>query len=448
MRRLLSEVFGSEEYEVTVFSTAKEALAAIDHLTTPYSQDAAHAAPWDAVICDLIMPELSGLQFIERLHEVGLQMPVILVTAHATIETAAEALKTGAFDYVTKPFNITEIKVITERAIHLRRLEMQHRALQEELRRSCSLGNMIGKSAKMQRVFDLIERVSKAPANVLITGESGTGKEMVARMIHQKSGRSSKPFVAINCSAIPGNLLESELFGHKKGAFTGAAEDRRGLFEEAAGGTIFLDEIGDMPMELQAKLLRVIQERKVKPVGDNKLRDIDVRIISATHKDLRKAIRAGEFREDLFYRLCVFPIDVPPLRERREDLVPLADHFLKKFSMGAKMPMKTLSKNALTKLLRLRWSGNVRELENTIERAVLLADGSVIEEKDIVIEGSSEADERMDAMFLQLPTLAKLEGEYIQYVLAKTSGKKEEAAGILGINRKTLYRKEKELGLS
>lgn len=437
IRSLLKNLFLMEGYETVEFSSAVEALPHIPNAK------AKKADAWDLIVCDLMLPEIDGIGLIERLNEMAIDIPVILITANATIETAAEALKRGAFDYIAKPINFTELNVITSRAIKLRNMERAYARLQEKLTQTASCGEMVGKSDKMKGVFSLVDRVAKSDSNVLVLGESGTGKEMVARAIHTKSDRKGQPFVAVNCSAIPETLLESELFGHKKGSFTGANEDRKGLFEEAQGGTLFLDEIGDMPYMLQAKLLRVIQERKVKPVGDNKLRDIDVRIVAATHKDLAKAVQDGTFREDLYYRLCVFPITLPPLRERREDIAILSEHFLKKACKTNKIPEKCLSKSAISKLMRLRLGGNVRELENIIERAVLLTDQTVVDDCHIRIEGSSETEKRIDTLFSKLPTLDQLEREYIRYVLAETDGKKEAASEILGINRKTLYRKER-----
>jgi DNA-binding NtrC family response regulator len=276
-------------------------------------------------------------------------------------------------------------------------------------------------------------------SNVLITGESGTGKEMVARAIHAQSSRGSFPFIAINCSTIPGNLLESELFGHKKGSFTGAIDSRKGLFEEAQGGTVFLDEIGDMPLDLQAKVLRVLQERQIKPVGENKAYNINFRILAATLRDLRVLVQEGKFREDLFYRLCVIPVQLPPLRERVEDIPLLAEHFIKKYCDLNHFALKMLSKSAMSKLIRLPWPGNVRELENTIERSVVLSDKNVIEEYEISTEEWLKEGGPVD-LFEKLPTLKELENTYIHYVLNHTGQKKEKASKILGIDRKTLYR--------
>jgi DNA-binding NtrC family response regulator len=309
------------------------------------------------------------------------------------------------------------------------------------------MGDVIGKSAGMKAVFDLVGRVSAATANILITGESGTGKEMVARAIHQSGPRMNKPFVAINCSAIPETLLESELFGHAKGSFTGAIQRKRGLFEEADGGTLFLDEIGDMNVSLQSKLLRVIQERKVRAVGENIARDVDVRLIAATHKDLKAAIKEGRFREDLYYRLSVIPIVIPPLRHRKEDIPLLAEHFLKKYAATNNAKVKGFTKRAMAKLVGLKWEGNVRELENMVERAVVLCQESLIDEADIPSPETRNAEEFFGSATTDFPTVSQLEKRYIQLVLEKTGGRKDKAAQILGINRRTLYRKEREYGL-
>ncbi|MCB0363649.1 MAG: sigma-54-dependent Fis family transcriptional regulator, partial [Bdellovibrionales bacterium] len=299
----------------------------------------------------------------------------------------------------------------------------------------------------MHSVFELIDRVSKASANVLITGESGTGKEMVARAIHENGLRSGKPFVAINCTAIPESLLESELFGHAKGSFTGAFARKKGLFEEAEGGTLFLDEIGDLDMSLQAKLLRVLQERKIKAVGDNVYKDIDVRIVAATHKDLGEAIKDGRFRDDLFYRLAVIPIHIPPLRHRRDDIPILARHFLQKYGSANNSPVKGFTAAAIEKLMNYRWDGNVRELENIVERVVVLTSKEMVDACDLPFSGSVDSVEDFFASAVSsLPTVSDLEKRYMKYVLEKTGGRKEKASQILGINRRTLYRKEREYG--
>lgn len=444
MQTILSQLFSSLGYSTRIFSTARAALEWFDQ---DGAQDSAAKNSPGLIVCDLKLPDQSGIELIDQMNQRNIALPVILVTAHATIETAVEALNRGFFDYVTKPINLNELSIISKRAIRSFQLESAYQALYKSYTHVKTVGEMTSRSPKMQRIFELIESVSKSNSNVFISGESGTGKEVVARSIHAKSPRADQPFVAVNCSAIPENLLESELFGHKKGSFTGANETRRGLFEEAEGGTIFLDEIGDMPFLLQAKLLRVIQERKIKPIGENKLKSINVRVISATHINIRQAIDESKFREDLYYRLCVIPIDLPPLRERKEDIPILAEAFLSKYGGLSGTPNKRFTKSAISKLLRLNWNGNVRELENTIERAVVLSQAEIIDKDDIKEDRPSRLENHISALFSKLPSLRDVEIQYIKYVLEETHFKKEKATHILGINRKTLYRKEREYNL-
>ena len=402
----------------------------------------------DLVICDLNMPEMTGIEFITKFRTIAPDIPVILVTAFGSIETAIDAIRRGAFDYITKPFKLSEMSVTIARALRFRDLHVENRRLQSEIEHTQTFGKIIGKSAGMREVFDLIRRVAPATANVLITGESGTGKERVARAVHDEGPRRSKRFVAINCTAIPEALLESELFGHAKGSFTGAISRKRGLFEEAEGGTLFLDEIGDMNLALQAKLLRVIQERTIRPVGDTLDHDIDVRIVAATHKDLKLAIKNGTFREDLYYRLSVIPIVIPPLRHRRDDIPILAEHFLKTYSKSNSSRVKSISTEAMSRLMANSWEGNVRELENIIERAVVLCRTDVIEATDLPSPSTTDIDSFFEtAQNGTLPTLDDIERRYFKFVLDKTAGRKEKAAQILGVNRRTLYRKEREYGL-
>jgi two-component system, NtrC family, response regulator AtoC len=440
---LLERHLERDGYRVTTFASATEALKAL------WGRDGQPGAVKpDLVISDWKMPEMSGIEFVDRMKEVRPDVPIIMATAYASIEGAIEAMRKGAFDYIVKPVRLKELRLILERAMRFRKLEEDNRVLRQEIKRSWSLGEMIGKSPAMRTVFDLVLRVSQAPANVLINGESGTGKEMVARAVHFNGPRRDKPFVAINCAAIPETLLESELFGHAKGSFTGAVQQRRGLFEEAQGGTIFLDEIGDMPGSLQVKLLRVIQERKIKRLGENVFQDVDIRIIAATHKDLRAEIKAGRFREDLFYRLSVIPILIPPLRERKEDIPLLAEHFVAKYGAASGSRVTGLSKAALGKLMSLRWEGNVRELQNVIERAVILCNGALLEEGDIVTHASPGDDAgAADDRSLEAMSLREMERIHIRRVLELTRGQREQAARTLGIDRKTLYRKIIEYGI-
>ena len=445
MRSLLEDFLHNQGYAVEAFPSAPEALAALEPggKLGPQNPD----GDVDFVISDIKMPQMDGLEFTARMRKLRPEVPIILITAFGSIETAIEAMRRGAFHYVVKPFKLVEMGVNIDRAMEFRRLQKDNSALRQEVKRSWGMGDVIGKSAGMKAVFDLVARVSNATANVLIMGESGSGKEMVARAIHQGGARAQKPFVAINCTAIPETLLESELFGHAKGSFTGAIQRKRGLFEEADGGTLFLDEIGDMDPSLQSKLLRVIQERKIRAVGDNVARAVDVRIIAATHKDLKAAIKDSRFREDLFYRLSVIPIVIPPLRHRKEDIPLLAEHFLRKYAAMNNKQVTGFTKRAMAKLMNLRWEGNVRELENVVERAAVLCKDSLVDEDDIPTPETASPEQFFGSATGDFPTLQQLEERYMRLVLEKTAGKKDKASHILGINRRTLYRKEREYGL-
>ena len=445
MRSLLEDYLAQEGYDVICSISAFDALA---ELAPGGKLGLEHAqGDLDLIISDIKMPKMDGLEFASRLQTLRPEIPVILITAFGSIETAIEAMKRGAFHYIVKPFKLAELGVNVDRAMERRKLQRDNTALREEVKKSWNMGSVIGKSSAMKSVFDLAARVAQATANVLVTGESGTGKEMVARAIHQQGPRSAKPFIAINCTAIPESLLESELFGHAKGSFTGAVNRKRGLFEEAEGGTLFLDEIGDMNVLLQSKLLRVIQEKKVRAVGDNVDRPIDVRIIAATHKDLKAAIKDGRFREDLYYRLSVIPIVIPPLRHRQDDIPILAEYFLKKYSATNNSSVRGFTKRAVSKLMGLKWEGNVRELENVIERAVVLCTSNLIDEADIPSPEAASAESFFGSATGDFPSLDQLERRYIEMIMEKTGGRKDKASQILGINRRTLYRKGREYGM-
>jgi DNA-binding NtrC family response regulator len=448
MRSMVSDFLKTEGHRVSQASLASEALARIEKGEFDISPNPGSGERrLDLVISDLNMPGMTGIEFIGKFREIAPHVPIILITAFGSIETAIDAIRKGAFDYTTKPFKLAEMSVTVARALRFRDLHLENARLQSEIEHAQSFAKIIGKSPGMREVFDLIRRVAPANANVLITGESGTGKERVANAIHDEGPRRAKKFVAINCTAIPESLLESELFGHAKGAFTGAIGRKRGLFDEAEGGTIFLDEIGDMNLALQAKLLRVIQERKIRSVGETVDRPVDVRIIAATHKDLKAAIKNNTFREDLYYRLSVIPILIPPLRHRREDIGLLAEHFLRKYSSANHSPVKTFTQDAMTRLLSMTWEGNVRELENVIERAVVLARGTSIELGDLPAAGEGNVESFFESTQTgSLPTLEDIEKRYFKFILDKTGGRKEKAAQILGVNRRTLYRKEREYG--
>lgn len=441
MRSLVTDHLKRQGYQIKEFSGGAEALKYL-------SSNGLDAVGTELIITDLRMPDIDGLDLLQHVKRLPQQFPVIIMTAFASVDTAIEGLRKGAFDYLTKPFKLNELTITVERALHFFRLKTQNQALSSAIQKSWNKNNIVGRSPAMQNIFDLIERVGPSSTNILITGESGTGKEVVARALHSHSNRSKDPFIAINCTAIPESLMESELFGHVKGSFTGATQDKKGLFEEAHGGTIFLDEIGDMDMGLQAKLLRVLQERVIKPVGSNQTKPIDVRVIAATHKDLKKAIANGVFREDLYYRLSVIPIVIPPLRHRVEDVPLLANYFLRKYSALNGNKVVSFSQEALRKLIAMPWPGNVRELENMIERLVVLTRGNSIEESDIPESEQTSSEHFFGKATSDYPTIESLEKRYIQLVLEKTGGKKEKAAQILGINRRTLYRKEREYGFS
>lgn len=439
MRSLCVDQLQMEGYHVRAFADGREALAFLNG-NNP------EATAIELVLTDLRMPEVDGLSFLRNFRPKHPEVPVILMTAYASIESAVEGLRKGAFDYLTKPFKLTEMSHSVERAIIFGRLQRENRSLSKEVKGKWSMNDIVGKSPALREIFDLVERLATSNSSVLITGESGTGKEVIARSIHQRSTRHSKNFVAVNCTAIPESLLESELFGHVKGSFTGATVDKKGLFDEADGGTLFLDEIGDMDVALQAKLLRVLQERTIRPVGSNISRPIDVRIIAATHKDLKKSIANGTFREDLYYRLAVIPIVMPALRHRPEDIPLLAQHFLNKYSLMNGGRVHGFSQEALQKLMGLSWPGNVRELENLIERLVVLSKNSIIQADDIPVGEERSFENFFGQNVAKLPSLEELEKRYISLVLEKTGSRKEKAAQILGINRRTLYRKEREYG--
>ncbi len=399
---------------------------------------------FDAVLSDIRMPERSGFELLGELRDIRPDLPVILMTAFGSIDSAVEAMRSGAFDYITKPFKRDEVIVVLERAFSQRALEEENRRLRRAVDQTSSFGDLIGRSAAMREVFALIRKIADNRSSVLITGESGTGKELVARTIHFAGARRDKPFLPINCTAIPEGLLESELFGHVRGAFTGAVASKRGLFEHAQGGTLFLDEIGDMSLGLQAKLLRVLQDREIRPVGGNHSVKIDVRIVAATNCDLRKEMDAGRFRRDLFYRLNVIPVHIPPLRERPDDIALLAEHFVRKHACGAR---RVLSPAALERLTRCSWEGNARELENVIERAIALASGPELGVEDLPIgvaepaPSSEQPGAPLQRAVEKRLTVDELVDQYIDEVLQTTHGNKVQAAQILGINRRTLYRR-------
>jgi len=399
---------------------------------------------FDLVLTDLKMPEMDGLELLKNIKGTRPEVMVILMTAYGSIETAVEAMRMGANDYITKPINFDDLLLHISKVQRESLLLKENRLLRMEVRKKFEFNNIIGKSKKMQEIFSLIEKVAPGNSTVIIYGGSGTGKELVAKAIHYHSTRTEKPFIPFNCGAIPETLVESELFGHTKGAFTGAIQAKRGLFEEANGGTLFLDEISTILPSVQVKLLRVLQEKELMRVGSTERTKIDVRMIAATNENLERNMKMGKFREDLFYRLHVFPIFLPDLKDRKEDISLLAYHFLERYSKEAKKGIKGISKEAMKLLLEYQWPGNVRELENTIERAVIMTDQDHLVPNDFpkdLIEGFSEMIKRG---VKDRKSLNDIKYEYIKEILKEVSGNKRIASEILKVNPRTLYRFEKK----
>ena len=397
---------------------------------------------FDVIVTDLKMKGLKGLDLLEEAKKVAPLTPVIIITAFGTMESAIKAMKMGAYDYITKPFQMEELVLTVKKALENRLLKREVVRLKKEVESRYHFHNLIGKSPSMQKIYDLIERISDTSSNVLITGESGTGKELVAKAIHYNGIRKEGPFIAVNCAAIPETLLESELFGYKKGAFTDAKSDKKGLIFEANEGTLFLDEITEMASTLQAKLLRVIEEKEVRPLGDTNSYPIDVRIISTSNRDIESLIQQDRFREDLYYRLKVIDIELPPLRDRREDIPLLVQHFINKFSQDLKKNVSGVSEEALKIFLNYSWPGNVRELENVIQRAIALGQHEIILPEDLPPSMLQETDKNVLKKAVQEKyTIDQLEKEYIRRILVEVGGNKSKAAEILGLDRKTLYRK-------
>jgi two-component system nitrogen regulation response regulator GlnG len=456
IRFVLRETLESAGHEVVDVASGDAALEAVAE------------GDFDFAFFDIRMPGFSGLELLDRVKTLGSDVAVVIITAQNTFENAVEAMKRGALDYLVKPFGTEEVLGLVEKGLRTRALETEVRALRRQVSQQTVPGErLVGRCGAMLDVFKTVGRVARSDVPVLITGESGTGKELIARAIHAASDRSEKPFVAVNAAAIPRELLESELFGHERGAFTGAVQARTGRFREASSGTLFLDEIGDMPVDLQAKLLRVLQSGEVTPVGGNRAETVDVRILAATHRDLDAAASDGSFREDLLYRLRVVPIVVPPLRERPEDVPPLVDHFLQRYDQELTGGTHGVSAETTKRLAAHDWPGNVRELENAIKRALVLANSDVLTPDDFAfLEASPRSPEPAGAGLEELvideveralaadgggeiyrTLMTRVERPLIETALARTSGNQIRAAALLGINRNTLRKKITDLGL-
>jgi two-component system, NtrC family, response regulator HydG len=437
-RRMLQTVLGQEQYRVYEANDGAAAVAAVEEQF------------FDLILLDMRMPTMGGIEALKRIKHLSPGIPIILMTAYATVDTAVKALKSGAFDYLIKPLDIDEIKLLVKRALQHTQLEKENVYLKERLNDRFKLDNIIGQSQAMGELLETIAQIAPTDATVLITGESGTGKELIANTLHMNSSRADLPMIKVNCAALPDTLLESELFGHEKGAFTGAVKRKQGRFQLAHRSSIFLDEIGEMSLATQAKILRVLQEREFEPVGSGETISIDTRVITATNKDLASEIKADRFREDLFYRLNVINVEIPPLRHRRDDIPLLADFFLKRYVEKNRRLIKGFTPRAEDVLMRYHWPGNVRELENLVERAVVLSRGDRIGPEDFPesVLPKDDGGDRQVEVSKQPRSLKEAEKEMILLTLSETNGNRTHAAQILGISRRTLQLKLKAYGIN
>jgi DNA-binding NtrC family response regulator len=437
MRRLLELNLGEDGFTILSAEDAETGLK--------YLRDESI----DLVVTDLKLPGMGGLEFLQSVKQNNPAMPVVVMTAYGSVETAVEAMKRGASDYVLKPFSLAEMRMVVRKELDVEQLRQENRSLREALGKRYQHPNVVAQSAKMQEVLATVERVAPTNSTILLGGESGVGKDLVARAIHEKSRRASGPFVKINSTAIPENLIESELFGYEKGAFTGATTSKPGKFELADKGTIFLDEIGDIPLATQVKLLRVLQEREFERLGGTRLIKIDVRLIAATNRDLRAALEQGTFREDLYYRLNVVPIDIAPLRERKEDIPELTNLFIKRFSLDSGKPITGITPSAMQVLVDYYWPGNVRELQNIIERACALAKGPLLEISDIHLDTlRTKASAPADNFLPPGMTLEQWEDEMIREALRRANNNKSQAARLLGLSRNALRYRLSKIGIA
>jgi len=438
LRHMLQVLLSRQGYQVELATNGEEALRM------------ALGSEYDFILSDIKMPVMDGAEFLTKAIEAGIQSTVIMMSAYGTIDTAIECMKQGAYDYISKPFKNDEILLVLKKAAERERLKSENKRLREELKREFSFSDIVSRNSRMHEIFNLVRKVADFKTTVLILGESGTGKELIARALHSHSRRKNAPFVAVNCGAIPHALLESELFGHVRGAFTDASSDKLGLFEQASGGTLFLDEIGEMPLLLQVKLLRVLQDEEIRPVGSSVVKKIDVRVISATAKELEQEVAANRFREDLYFRLNVLGIMLPPLRDRSEDIPLLADHFLSKFGERFGKGGVRLSQEALRTLMVYQWPGNVRELENCIERGLLLCEGDLLDVDSLPDNLRGKSNGRAPAVGNMPDSLSikkaeeLLERDLIGKALVKTGGNRTHAARLLEISHRSLLYKLKE----
>ena len=405
---------------------------------------------FEAILTDLVMHDLDGLEVVRQAQSLQPEAAVLLITGHGSVETAVDAMRNGAFDYIEKPVRLGELRTRLSRAIEDRSLRRTNRELRQQLDRRFGLKGLVGQSPAMQRVYDIVRQVAPTNATVLVLGESGTGKELVAQAFHQESPRAERRFVPVNCAALSEGLIESELFGHVKGAFTGAIAPNEGRIVYADGGTLFLDEVGDMPLDTQAKLLRVLETREVQPVGGNKMRSVDIRLLAATNRDLEQRVKDGKFREDLLYRLKVVAVELPPLRERAGDVPQLIDHFLHEMAERHSREIRGISPEARAELVRYSWPGNVRELRNVMENMVLLTRSDVLDSEDVPVnvrDGARTHTVSGGDFALAGRSMAEMERALIEANLSFVDGNRQKAAALLGIGERTLYRKIKEYGL-
>jgi two-component system response regulator AtoC len=439
LRHLLRSMLSKEGYEVYLAADGQAGLALLEQ------QD------FDIILCDLRMPNMDGIEFLKQVAGRTVTASIITMSAYGTMDLAIETMQLGAYDYISKPFKPAEILLVLKKAEERERLKKENSQLRSQLGQQYGFDNLIGKSPQMQDICQLITKVSAFKSSVLITGESGTGKELVARAIHQTSPRKDRTFLGINCGAIPESLLESELFGHKKGSFTGAIQDRKGFFEEADGGTLFLDEIGDIPLNLQVKLIRALQEGEVRRVGEERSIAVDVRVIAATAKDLLAEVQRGAFREDLYYRLNVLPIHLPPLRERLEDIPLLVEHFIAKYNKSHNLACRAATPAAMRLLLAYPWPGNIRELENMVERAMILSEKDRIDADAIpapVAEFQKQDRKRFTDDIFSIKVMSRIiEEQLIRKALKRTRGNKSQAAKLLELSYPALLSKITEYGI-